>query len=102
MLPMLAIKDQPLIGYNVFMAIHLRGVISGQKIELESDPGLPVGSWVQVTIGGASRRRSDRRRALRELCGVWKGDSSIVAAFDSIAAHRLISDPRQAPIDVTS
>jgi len=82
------------------VAIHLRGVVRGLKIELESDPGLPAGSRVDVTIDRSSLSAKERRKALKKLCGVWRDDASVMAVFEGILADRLKTKPRLAEFDV--
>ncbi|MFI5386745.1 MAG: hypothetical protein ACHQ50_11570 [Fimbriimonadales bacterium] len=83
------------------MAIHVKGVMHGTRIELESDPGLPDGVSVDVTIAGALSAE-EKEHLIHELCGAWSDDPSLEGLFDEIISDRLKSQPRIADFDAAS
>jgi hypothetical protein len=53
----------------------MKGVVHGRTIELETEPGLPDGQPVSVTIAPAAAINSQAVfEAFRDAAGGWEGD----------------------------
>jgi hypothetical protein len=84
------------------MAIRLKGVLHGRRIDLETDPGLPEGSAVEVTIEDGALNLGGRREELKALAGVWQTDDGLDSIFQSIIENRLETRPRSSDFDAAS
>ena len=81
------------------MAINVKGVMHGRRIELDSDPGLPDGAPVEVEISCKPASPEERRRQMKAYWGIWKDDEAIGQIFESIASERVQSRPRSTDFD---
>lgn len=58
----------------------LRGIVHGKTIELESEPGLPDGQQVTVTVQPVSQQLAPGE-GLRRAFGAWAEDSEEVDRY---------------------
>ena len=81
---------------------NLIGRVTGRRIELDSDPGLPPGTTVTVKLepqAPSGTRSVDRIMA---TCGAWKDDEQIHKVFGEIAKGREARTCRDVDFDVSS
>lgn len=54
--------------------VRLKGVVHGQTIQLDCDPGLPEGQEVTVTVQAARPQQLPPGEGLRRAAGAWADD----------------------------
>lgn len=78
--------------------MHLNGIVKGNRVELEKDLGLPVGTPVTVQLEAHPLSLEQRRQAIMDSCGAWT-DESLDAIFAEIIASRSSHPPRSVDLD---
>jgi len=80
------------------MSEVVKGTVRGKTIDLEKTLALPDGSRVLLSVQPLPISTGERRRAILDLCGAWKGDPSLGAIFEKIAKERAAHKERQVRI----
>jgi hypothetical protein len=70
------------------VTIQVGGIITGRRIELERDLGLPDGTHVNVTVAADTLTVDEKRKLVSKLCGAWAADPTIGPIFEEIERNR--------------
>jgi len=79
------------------MAIALKGVIHGKRIDLDWEVRLPDGTSVVVQIEPLALSLQEKQDLVRATSGAWANDPSVDEIFAALASARQIDPDRYIP-----